>query len=135
MRPGLLAGLADPRLALALNAVHAEVKRSWTVAQLADIAGMSRSVFADRFARIVGLAPIDYLTEWRMAIAKDMLRAGEARLAEVAFECGYQSTSAFSTAFARSVGCPPSRFADLQRSGVAASPLTPRSGIEAGQPD
>ncbi|MES2531403.1 MAG: AraC family transcriptional regulator [Pseudomonadota bacterium] len=108
---GLLAGLADPQVAPALRAMHADVRRAWTVAQLADVAGSSRSVFAERFRSVVGLAPIDYLLQWRMALAKDALRAGRARLSEIAFACGYQSTSAFSTAFRRIVGRPPARYA------------------------
>ena len=113
---GLLAGLSDHRIAAALDALHADIKQSWTIAALADIAGMSRSAFAERFCRTVGLPPIDYLSQWRMAVARDMLRTGEHRLADVAFACGYQSASAFSTAFARTVGCPPSRFTSRNRS-------------------
>jgi AraC-like DNA-binding protein len=115
-RQGLLAGLSDHRIAAALDALHADITRSWTIAQLADIAGMSRSAFAERFCRTVGLPPIDYLSQWRMAVARDMLRSGDHRLADIAFACGYQSASAFSTAFARTVGCPPSRFASQNRS-------------------
>jgi AraC-like DNA-binding protein len=108
---GLLAGLADRQVGAALRALHADIRRGWTVAQLAALAGISRSVFAERFTRLVGLPPIDYLLRWRMAVAKDALRGGKRRLAEIAFECGYESVSAFSTAFARTVGCPPSRYA------------------------
>lgn len=114
--PGLLAGLSDHRIAAALDALHTDIKQSWTIAGLADIAGMSRSAFAERFCRAVGLPPIDYLSQWRMAVARDMLRSGDHRLADIAFACGYQSASAFSTAFARTVGCPPSRFASRTRS-------------------
>jgi AraC-like DNA-binding protein len=110
-RQGLLAGLADPQIGAALRALHAEPRRGWTVADLAALAGMSRSVFAERFARRVGLAPIDYLLRWRMTLAKDALRFGDGRLAHVAAACGYQSVSAFSTAFSRTVGCSPSRYA------------------------
>jgi AraC-like DNA-binding protein len=108
--PGLLAGLADPRIGAALQALHGDIRQGWTVARLAAAAGMSRSAFAGRFSRIVGLAPIDYLLHWRMAVAKDALRRGE-RLATVALDCGYQSASAFSVAFSRTVGRPPSRYA------------------------
>jgi AraC-like DNA-binding protein len=72
-------------------------------------------VLAERFTRIVGLPPIDYLLRWRMALAKDALRGGELRLAQVAFACGYQSASAFSTAFTRTVGCSPGRYAAGRR--------------------
>jgi len=110
-RTGLLAGLADPQLATALGAFHGEIRRGWTVAQLAAVAGMSRSVFAERFTRVVGLPPIDYVVHWRMAFAKDALRFGRRRLTDVAGDCGYRSVSAFSTAFRRTVGCSPARYA------------------------
>jgi len=108
---GLLAGLADPALARALRHIHEDVARHWTVAELARTAGMSRAVFAERFTRKVGMPPMQYLLEWRIAIAKDVLRRERAPLAEVAEKIGYQSASAFSTAFARHAGCSPSAFA------------------------
>jgi AraC-like DNA-binding protein len=77
---------------------------------LARLSGMSRSMFAERFSRVVGMPPIDYLLRWRMALAKEALVAGRDRLATVARRCGYQSVRAFSAAFTRTVGCPPSRF-------------------------
>jgi AraC-like DNA-binding protein len=108
---GLLAGLADPALARALRRIHDDVARRWTVADLARTAGMSRAVFAERFTRKVGMPPLQYLLEWRIAIAKDVLCRERAPLAEVAEKIGYQSASAFSTAFARHAGCSPSTFA------------------------
>jgi AraC-like DNA-binding protein len=108
---GLLAGLADPALARPLRGIHLDVARRWTVAQLARTAGMSRAVFAERFARKVGMPPMQYLLEWRMALARDMLRRERPPLAQVAERIGYQSASAFSTAFARATGCSPSEFA------------------------
>lgn len=108
---GLLAGLADPALARTLHQIHTDVARPWTVAQLARLAGMSRAVFAERFRRAVGMPPMHYLLEWRMALAKDLLRTERPPLAEVAERIGYQSASAFSTAFSRLSGCSPSEFA------------------------
>lgn len=108
---GLLAGLADPALAAALRAIHVECGRRWTVADLARAARMSRAVFAERFTRTVGVPPMQYLLEWRMAVAKDLLRRERPPLAEVADKVGYQSASAFSTAFSRLAGCSPSEFA------------------------
>jgi AraC-like DNA-binding protein len=72
---------------------------------------MSRAAFAERFTRKVGMPPMEYLLEWRIAIAKDVLSHKRAPLAEVAEKIGYQSASAFSTAFTRHAGCPPSAFA------------------------
>lgn len=109
--PGLLRGLADPQLAPALRALHGDVARAWTVDQLAKVAGLSRSGFFERFARTLGLPPMEYLLAWRMAVAKDLLRQPALGLAEVAARVGYGSASSFSTAFRRSVGQPPSEFA------------------------
>lgn len=108
---GLLSGLADPALAHALRRLHADVAHPWTVAELARVAGMSRAVFADRFHRKVGMPPMQYLLEWRIAIAKDVLRRDRIPLAELATQLGYQSASAFSTAFTRHTGSSPSAFA------------------------
>jgi AraC-like DNA-binding protein len=108
---GLLAGLADPALARALRRMHDDVARRWTVADLARAAGMSRAAFAERFTRTVGMPPMEYLLEWRIAIAKDVLRRDRTPLTEVAEMIGYQSASAFSTAFTRHSGCSPSGFA------------------------
>ena len=111
---GLLAGLAEPDIARVLRKMHADVAYRWTVAELARVAGMSRAVFAERFARTVGMPPMEYLLEWRIAIAKDLLRE-HTPLAEVAERIGYQSASAFSVAFSRHVGCSPSGFARSMR--------------------
>ena len=108
---GLLAGLSDPALARPLRGIHVDVARRWTVAELARSAGMSRAVFAERFTRKVGMPPMQYLLEWRMAIAKDMLRREHPPLTQIAERVGYQSTSAFSTAFARLTGHSPTEFA------------------------
>ncbi|MGB3389588.1 MAG: AraC family transcriptional regulator [Pseudaminobacter sp.] len=109
-QPGLLRGLADPRIATALRRMHADVERSWTIPDLAREAGMSRSAFFDRFVRMVGVRPMEYLLSWRMAVAKDLLRGGGIALDEVARRIGYGSASTFSTAFSRHVGLPPGRF-------------------------
>jgi AraC-like DNA-binding protein len=93
---GLLAGLADPRLSIALRLLHEAVPHRWTIADLARKAGMSRAAFAARFSRTLGMPPMDYLLRWRMALAKDLLRHDGLSLAEVADAIGYQSASAFS---------------------------------------
>lgn len=113
--PGLLRGLADPQLAQAIRQMHGQVARPWTVEQLARLSALSRSAFFDRFSRTVGLPPMEYLLRWRMTVAKDLLRKGELRMAEVAAKVGYGSSSAFSTAFSRHVGQPPSAYARLPK--------------------
>jgi AraC-like DNA-binding protein len=108
--PGLLRGLGDERVSRALNQMHAHVDRQWTIAQLAKSASLSRSAFFDRFTRTVGVAPMEYLLGWRMEIAKELLRGDDIAVAQVAERVGYGSTSAFSVAFSRHVGMPPSRY-------------------------
>ncbi len=111
---GLLNGMRDPGLARALAALHADVRAGWTVAALAGIAGMSRSAFAARFGATLGCGPIEYLTRWRMALAKDALRHGAKSLDRIAEEIGYESASAFSTAFRKRLGMAPGRYARTQ---------------------
>jgi AraC-like DNA-binding protein len=113
--PGLLRGLGDARLAGAIRCIHDEPARAWTVAALAKEAALSRSAFFNRFARIVGASPMEYLQGWRMSLAKDMLRRRAGKLDEIAERVGYGSASAFSTAFARQVGMPPGQFAMMGR--------------------
>jgi len=115
--PGLLRGLADPRIAAALRGLHGAIDRDWTVPELAEAAGLSRSAFFDRFARTVGLRPMEYLLAWRMAVAKNLLCGRKLSLDEVAAQIGYGSASTFSTAFSRHVGMPPGRFVKLSETG------------------
>ena len=109
-RPGLLRGLIDPQLAPAIREMHAQLARSWTVAQLAKTAALSRSAFFARFMRTVGLPPMEYLLAWRMEVAKDLFRRQDVGIADVAERVGYGSASTFSTAFSRHVGQPPGRY-------------------------
>ncbi|HEY0594578.1 AraC family transcriptional regulator [Sphingopyxis sp.] len=109
--PGLLRALGDPRLAAAIRRIHGEPARPWTVAALAKEAALSRSAFFDRFARTIGVPPMEYLQAWRMNLAKDLLRRKAGDMATIAERVGYGSASAFSTAFARHVGLPPKRYA------------------------
>ncbi|UJX45263.1 AraC family transcriptional regulator [Xanthobacter sp. YC-JY1] len=110
---GLISGMRDPALARVLGAMHADVRANWTVAGLARIAGQSRSAFAARFGAVLGCGPIEYLARWRMALAKDALLRGAKTLDRIADEIGYESASAFSTAFRKRLGCPPGKFARM----------------------
>lgn len=114
--PGLLRGMADPLLAPTLRRIHRDPGRSMTVELLAREAAMSRSTFFDRFRREVGVAPMEYATGLRMALAKEFLREDVA-LAEIAERVGYGSTSAFSVAFNRHVGMPPGAYSRAGSSG------------------
>ncbi len=109
-RRGLLSGLDDPPIAAALRAIHGDVRRGWTVADLAATAHLSRSVFAARFTDRVGATPVSYLLGWRIALAKDALGKGDRTIDEVAHSVGYGSASAFSTAFRRVTGSSPGRY-------------------------
>jgi len=108
---GILAGLGDARIGSALRLMHEDPRRRWTVASLARHVAMSRSAFAARFAGTVGVAPIDYLLNWRMHLAREALTGAPRPMAEIAALAGYGSVSAFSTAFRRATGRSPSRYA------------------------
>ena len=112
--PGLLRGLGDERLAIALSLMHAHIERPWTVAQLARAAALSRSSFYERFTRTVGIAPMEYLLAWRMQVARQLLRQGGSRAAQIAERVGYASASAFSVAFRRHVGLAPGAYVRAQ---------------------
>lgn len=123
--PGLLRGLADERVAPALKRMHERPDAAWSVQQLAREASLSRSAFFDRFTRAVGVAPMEYLLAWRMALAKNMLRTREHGVAEVARRVGYSSASTFSVAFARHVGSPPARYARDAQTSLVSDTSTP----------
>lgn len=104
---GLLAALADPRLRKALAAMHREPAHAWTLETLAQLAGMSRASFAQRFSDLVGTTPIDYLTRWRMTQAELLLRNPQISVASVAECVGYETEAAFRKAFKRVHGVGP----------------------------
>ena len=103
---GLLAGLADPKLVKALNAMHADAARGWSLDELAMVAGMSRARFAAKFREIVGMTPGAYLSGWRLGVAQSLLRRGKSVQA-IADEVGYGSASALSRAFSTHTGLSP----------------------------
>lgn len=117
---GWLSALADPRIGAALGAIHAEPGRGWTLEALARVAGVSRTVFAQRFKALAGTTVMNYLTRWRMHTAAERLRSGDESISAIAFSLGYESESAFSTAFKRAMLCAPSQY----RRGGGALPLT-----------
>jgi AraC-like DNA-binding protein len=104
---GWLFALADRQMGAALSAMHAEPAHRWTLQALAQRAGMSRSAFALRFKTMVGASAMEYLTRWRMLLAGDKLLNTSAPISVIAPSLGYESESAFSTAFKRVMGCSP----------------------------
>jgi AraC-like DNA-binding protein len=105
---GWLAGLHDPVVAPALAAIHAEPGRKWTLADLAHEATASSTALDERFRSVLGLAPIRYLTGWRMHVAEDLLRTTTLPVAAIASRGGYESEEAFSRAFKRAHDIAPS---------------------------
>jgi AraC-like DNA-binding protein len=104
---GWLAALRDVQIGRALARLHDMPERAWTVDELAREVGLSRSVLATRFARLVGESPMQYLTRWRLALAARALRAGNDAISRVAERSGYETEAAFSRAFKREFGLPP----------------------------
>ena len=107
---GWLFALADKQIGAAISAVHADPARDWSLQDLAATAGMSRSTFAQKFKAAVGESPMEYLTRWRMFLAGDRLENTADSISAIALSLGYESESAFSTAFKRVMGSPPRRY-------------------------
>jgi AraC-like DNA-binding protein len=108
--PAWFRAMSDPAVGAALRAVHADPQRPWTVAELAAAASLSRATFARRFAGLLGLPPLAYVTDWRMALAREQLRATDTGLAGVARSLGYASEFSFAAAFKRHHGVAPGRW-------------------------
>jgi AraC-like DNA-binding protein len=107
---GWLFALADRQMSLAIGAMHDDPAHRWTLQALAERAGMSRSTFALRFKETVGASPLEYLTRWRMLLAADRLENSCDSISVIALSLGYESESAFSTAFKRVTGRSPRRY-------------------------
>jgi AraC-like DNA-binding protein len=108
--PAWFRAMRDPAVGAALRAVHADPARAWTVADLATEASVSRATFARRFTALLGVAPLAYVTDWRMALAREQLRDGDVGLAAVARSLGYASEFSFAAAFKRHHGTSPGRW-------------------------
>lgn len=109
---GWLSGLKDPSIGKVLTLLHDAPARPWTLKQLAQEAGMSRSALAARFSHLIGQAPMQYLTLWRMQIAARLLADNSLKVAAVGKEVGYESEAAFSRAFKKVVGASPAKWRD-----------------------
>lgn len=109
-RHGWIGAMRDPVLAPALAAMHRDLARHWSLAELAAECSVSRSALDERFRAVLGRSPIRYLTEWRMHIAGERLRSTDLAVARIARDVGYDSDEAFSRAFKRHHGEPPSRW-------------------------
>ena len=116
---GWLFALADKQMSAAISAMHDDPAHRWTLQELAERAGMSRSTFALKFKETVGASPMEYLTRWRMLLAGDRLANSGDPISVIALSLGYESESAFSTAFKRVMGCSPRQYS---RGRTSASP-------------
>jgi AraC-like DNA-binding protein len=120
-QPGWLSGLRDRYVSRVLALMHDRPSEAWTMEDIAERVGLSRSALHDRFVQCIGLTPMQYLTNWRMQIASRLLTESNATLASVAIDAGYESDAAFSRAFKRAVGVSPSVWR-RNRSASAAPP-------------
>lgn len=125
MPAGWLRALGDPRIASALRLMHGDPARTWHLDELASACAMSRTTFALHFRTTVGVAPLTYLTEWRMRLAERALREQNSPIAVIAQTFGYASESAFSTAFRRVTGVSPKAYRVAARA-------TGSNGVESG---
>jgi len=107
---GWLFALSDKQMSAAISCVHDDPAHQWTVQNMAEHVGMSRSTFALRFKKTVGMTPIEYLTHWRMMLAGNRLENSNDSIYLIAASLGYESESAFGKAFRRVMGCSPRRY-------------------------
>jgi AraC-like DNA-binding protein len=117
---GWLGGLRDRSIGAALRLMHSRPAEAWTLDELAREVGMSRSAFADRFARLMGVPAMQYLANWRLQLAARLLEREHLSIAQAAAEVGYESEAAFNRAFKRQVGVPPGAWRRTRRSAVRA---------------
>jgi AraC-like DNA-binding protein len=111
----ILKAMADQRIGKCLNAIHQDIATAWTIEQLAQISGMSRTAFISRFQQLSGFNPGDYLTQLRMLKAQRLLPSSDSGLVDIALQVGYQSEAAFSKAFKRFAGISPGAYKKHQR--------------------
>jgi AraC-like DNA-binding protein len=119
---GWLFALADKQMSTAIASMHDNPAHHWTLQELAERVGMSRSTFALKFKETVGTSPMEHLTRWRMLLAGNKLANSSDPISVIALSLGYESESAFSTAFKRVMGCSPRQYGRGSRSRIPASP-------------
>ena len=118
---GWLAGTRDPIVGKSLGLLHSRIAHPWTIADLADQVGISRSALVERFTRYVSEPPMAYLTRWRLQLAARSLESTSRGVAEIAGEVGYESEAAFNRAFKREFGQPPGRYRSDRKAPAAQS--------------
>ncbi len=131
---GWLFALADPQMSAAIQAMHDDPAHRWTLQKLAERARMSRSVFALKFKKTVGSSPMEYLTRWRMLLAGDRLINSSDSIAAISLALGYDSESAFSTAFKRVMGCSPRQYSGSRRASTSSRLIAETTNAHALEP-
>src|SRR5206468_5275292 len=116
---GWLAGTRDPIVGKSLGLLHSRIAHPWTIADLADEVGISRSALVERFVRYLSEPPMTYLTRWRLQLAARSLERTSRGVAEIAADIGYESEAAFNRAFKREYGQPAGRYRSDHRSSPA----------------
>lgn len=109
-RTGWLAGARDPKVGQALALLHRDPARAWTLGELAEASGTSRTVLAERFSQLIGESPLAYLARWRLQLGARKLLTTNRKVLQVAVDVGYESEAAFTRAFTRTFGIPPARY-------------------------
>ena len=125
-RTGWLAGAGDATVGRSLAALHRRPAHPWTLDELAEEAGVSRSALTERFARYLGERPMAYLTDWRLELGAEALRTSSRSVLQIAAEVGYESEAAFNRAFKRKFGSPPAQYRRASRAQRSAEPAPPR---------
>lgn len=131
---GWLSGLRDPFVGRALCELHADPGRDWTVATLARRVGQSRSTLAERFRKVAGISPMQYLGLWRLQVAATLLRREDLSIAQAAARVGYRSEAAFNRAFKRQVGEPPAAWRERARRAAIDRAPACRSALQGATP-
>jgi AraC-like DNA-binding protein len=130
---GWLAGARNPEVGKALALLHRHPARPWTIADLAQEVGLSRSVLAERFRHYLGEPPMSYLTRWRLQLGAQMLKSSSRSVAEIAADVGYESEAAFNRAFKRDHRVPPARFRSEFRAGEKAPSIAVKDELRSGR--
>lgn len=115
--PSWLSALSEPRISMVIQAIHSDPSKRWTLESLAEVAGVSRSTLALRFKQVAGLPPLEYVSRWRMQLAARSLRSSQRTISSIAQTLGYESDSAFSSAFKRIMKCSPKDYRANQIAG------------------
>ncbi len=115
--PSWLFAIFDPRIGAVIKAIHADPARPWMVEDLAKVAGVSRSTLALRFKQKAGITPLEYVSRWRMQLATQLLKSHHTTISSIAQKLGYDSDSAFSHAFKRTMKCSPREYREKLASG------------------